>query len=98
MWVPPDFLEGTHTSVSSRKAGINIVIITQVVGDAGSKVLKCMAEGNISVSNVIVSVSGILSYMASSRVVRACADSLDSLVTGHRRVWSKSGEVVVDGW
>ena len=52
MWVLPDFFEGTHTPVSSRKAGINIVIITEVVSNAGSKVFKCAAEGNISISNV----------------------------------------------
>jgi hypothetical protein len=52
MWVPPDFFESTHTPVSSREAGINVVIITEIVGNMGAKVFKCAAEGNISISNI----------------------------------------------
>jgi hypothetical protein len=52
MWVSPDFLEGTHTPVRSREAGINIMIITKVVGNAGTKVLKRTAKGNVSIGNI----------------------------------------------
>jgi hypothetical protein len=52
MWILPDFFEGTHTSVGSSKTGINVIIITEIVGDTGAKVFKGATEGNVSISNV----------------------------------------------
>ena len=52
MWIPPDFFESTHTLVSGREVGINVIFLVEIVGNAGAKVLKCAAEGNISISNI----------------------------------------------
>ena len=52
MRIPPDFFDSTHTLVSSTEPGVNVVIISKVVGNAGAEVFKSEAKDNVSISNI----------------------------------------------